>query len=71
MLSYEDDVRMIVEQMNRTLQKEAAGEIQYRFRLAKDPKELRDDIAESFWKIGGLSVARQSPCANGRFYYCR
>lgn len=46
MLSYEDDVRMIVEQMNRTLQKEAAGEIQYRFRLAKDPKELRDDIAE-------------------------
>ena len=48
MLSYEDDVRMIVEQMNRTLQKEAAGEIQYRFRLAKDPKELRDDIAEFF-----------------------
>ena len=46
MLSYEDDVRMIVEQMDRTLQKEAAGEIQYRFRLAKDPKELRDDIAE-------------------------
>ena len=46
MLSYEDDVRMIVEQMDRTLQKEAAGEIQYRFRLAKDPKELRDDIEE-------------------------
>ena len=46
MLSYEDDVRMIVEQMDRTLQKEAEGEIQYRFRLAKDPKELRDDIAE-------------------------
>lgn len=30
--------------MDRTLQQVDAGEIQYRFRLIKDPKELRDDL---------------------------
>ena len=46
MLSNEEDVQRIVEQMDRTLQQVDAGEIQYRFRLIKDPKELRDDLAD-------------------------
>ena len=46
MLSNEVDVQRIVEQMDRTLQQVDAGEIQYRFRLIKDPKELRDDLAD-------------------------
>ena len=32
--------------MDQTLQQVDAGEIQYRFRLIKDPKELRDDLAD-------------------------
>ena len=32
--------------MNQTLQQVDAGEIQYHFRLIKDPKELRDDLAD-------------------------
>ena len=36
----------IVEQMDQTLQQVDAGEIQYRFRLIKDPKELRYDLAD-------------------------
>ena len=46
MLSNEEDVQRIVEQMDRTLQQVDAGEIQYHFRLIKDPKELRDDLAD-------------------------
>ena len=46
MLSNGEDVQRIVEQMNQTLQQVDAGEIQYRFRLIKDPKELRDDLAD-------------------------
>ena len=46
MLSNGEDVQRIVEQMDRTLQQVDAGEIQYRFRLIKDPKELRDDLAD-------------------------
>ena len=46
MLSNGEDVQRIVEQMNQTLQQADAGEIQYRFRLTKDPKELRDDLAD-------------------------
>ena len=39
MLSYEDDVRMIVEQMNRTLQKGGCRRNTIPVSLAKDPKE--------------------------------
>ena len=46
MLSNGEDVQRIVEQMDQTLQQVDAGEIQYRFRLIKDPKELRDDLAD-------------------------
>lgn len=46
MLSNGEDIQRIVEQMDRTLQQVDAGEIQYRFRLLKDPKELRDDLAD-------------------------
>lgn len=46
MLSNGEDVQRIVEQMDQTLQQADAGEIQYRFRLIKDPKELRDDLAD-------------------------
>lgn len=46
MLSNGEDVQRIVEQMDQTLQQADDGEIQYRFRLIKDPKELRDDLAD-------------------------
>lgn len=46
MLANGEDVQRIVEQMDRTLQQVDAGEIQYCFRLIKDPKELRDDLAD-------------------------
>ena len=46
MLSNGEDIQRIVEQMDRTLQQVDDGEIQYRFRLIKDPKELRDDLAD-------------------------
>ena len=46
MLSNGEDVQRIVEQMDQTLQQVDAGELQYRFRLIKDPKELRDDLAD-------------------------
>ena len=46
MLSNGEDIQRIVEQMNQTLQQVDAGEIQYHFRLIKDPKELRDDLAD-------------------------
>ena len=46
MLSNGEDIQRIVEQMDQTLQQVDAGEIQYRFRLIKDPKELRDDLAD-------------------------
>ena len=46
MLSNGEDVQRIVEQMDQTLQQVDDGEIQYRFRLIKDPKELRDDLAD-------------------------
>ena len=46
MLSNGEDVQRIVEQMDQILQQVDAGEIQYRFRLIKDPKELRDDLAD-------------------------
>lgn len=46
MLSNGEDVQRIVEQMDQTLQQVDAGEIQYRFRLIKDPKELRYDLAD-------------------------
>ena len=46
MLSNGEDVQRIVEHMDQTLQQVDAGEIQYRFRLIKDPKELRDDLAD-------------------------
>ena len=46
MLSNGEDIQRIVEQMDQTLQQVDAGELQYRFRLIKDPKELRDDLAD-------------------------
>ena len=46
MLSNGEDIQRIVEQMDKTLQQVDDGEIQYRFRLIKDPKELRDDLAD-------------------------
>lgn len=46
MLSNGEDIQRIVEQMDQTLQQVDDGEIQYRFRLIKDPKELRDDLAD-------------------------
>ena len=46
MLFNGEDIQRIVEQMDQTLQQVDAGEIQYRFRLIKDPKELRDDLAD-------------------------
>ena len=46
MLSNGEDIQRIVEQMDQTLQQVDAGEIQYHFRLIKDPKELWDDLAD-------------------------
>ena len=46
MLTQEDEVRKVIAQMDRTIQRVEKGELEYRFRLAKDPQELRDDLAE-------------------------
>ena len=46
MLTQEDEVRKVIAQMDRTIQRVEKGELEYRFRLAKDPKELRDDLAD-------------------------
>ncbi len=52
-----EDVQRIVEQMDQTLQQVDAGEIQYRFRLIKRSKELRDDLADLLKRKGFLSAA--------------
>ena len=46
MLSQEEGIRNVVEQMDIILDKVESGEIKYKFRLVKNPKELRDDIAD-------------------------
>ena len=46
MLAKEDEVRKVITQMDRTIQRVEKGELGYRFRLAKDPKELRNDLAD-------------------------
>ena len=46
MLTQEDEVRKVITEMDRTIQRAEKGELEYRFRLAKDPKELRDDFAD-------------------------
>ena len=46
MLTQEDEVRKVIAQMDRTIQRVEKGELEYRFRLAKDPQELRDDLAD-------------------------
>ena len=46
MLAKEDEVRKVIAQMDRTIQRVEKGEMEYRFRLAKDPQELRDDLAD-------------------------
>ena len=46
MLTQEDEVRKVIAQMDRTIQRVEKGEREYRFRLAKDPQELRDDLAD-------------------------
>lgn len=46
MLAKEDEVRKVIVQMDRTIQRVEKGELEYRFRLAKDPQELRDDLAD-------------------------
>ena len=46
MLTQEDEVRKVIAQMDRTIQRVEEGELEYRFRLAKDPQELRDDLAD-------------------------
>jgi len=46
MLTQEDEVRKVIAQMDRTIQIAEKGELEYRFRLAKDPQELRDDLAD-------------------------
>ena len=46
MLTQEDEVRKVIAQMDRTIQRAEKGELEYRFRLAKDPQELRDDLAD-------------------------
>ena len=46
MLTQEDEVRKVITEMDRTIQRVEEGELEYRFRLAKDPQELRDDLAD-------------------------
>lgn len=46
MLTQEDEVRKVIAQMDRTIQRVEEGELEYRFRLAKDPQELRDGLAD-------------------------
>lgn len=46
MLAKEDEVQKVITQMDRTIQRVEKGELEYRFRLAKDPQELRDDLAD-------------------------
>ena len=46
MLAKEYEVRKVIAQMDRTIQRVEKGELEYRFRLAKDPQELRDDLAD-------------------------
>ena len=46
MLTREDEVRKVITEMDRTIQRVEEGELEYRFRLAKDPQELRDDLAD-------------------------
>lgn len=46
MLAKEDEVRKVIAQMDRTIQRVEKGELEYRFRLAKDSQELRDDLAD-------------------------
>ena len=46
MLAKEDEVRKVIAQMDRTIQRVEKGELEYRFQLAKDPQELRDDLAD-------------------------
>ena len=46
MLTQEDEVRKVIAQMDRIIQRVEEGELEYRFRLAKDPQELRDDLAD-------------------------
>ena len=46
MLAKEDEVRKVITEMDRTIQRVEKGELEYRFRLAKDPQELRDDLAD-------------------------
>ena len=46
MLTQEDEVRKVITEMDRTIQRVEKGELEYRFRLAKDPQELRDDLAD-------------------------
>ena len=46
MLAKEDEVQKVITEMDRTIQRVEKGELEYRFRLAKDPQELRDDLAD-------------------------
>ena len=46
MLTQEDEVRKVIAQMDRIIQRVEEGELEYRFQLAKDPQELRDDLAD-------------------------
>ena len=46
MLTREDEVRKVITEMDRTIQRVEEGELEYRFRLAKDPQELRDDLVD-------------------------
>lgn len=46
MLTQEDEVRKVIAQMDRIIQRVEEGELEYRFRLAKDPQELWDDLAD-------------------------
>ena len=46
MLTQEDEVQKVITEMDRTIQRVEKGELEYRFRLAKDPQELRDDLAD-------------------------
>lgn len=46
MLTQKDEVRKVITEMDRTIQRVEEGELEYRFRLAKDPQELRDDLAD-------------------------
>ena len=69
LLTKPDKIQNIVACLDETLQKIESGEISIRFRLAKNPYELREDVADLLKERISYPLCGKSGCSYRRFYY--